>query len=102
MKCELATKSWFSREEEDTIQYQYKMESMSTRFLKKKGMDFGQTAAFHLDEVVSAHAKQGWEFYRVVSLAVEQPPGCLGQLFGQTTQSVPLHVVVFRREVSAR
>src|SRR4051812_29989596 len=38
----------------------------------------GSEAAAYLEGVVNTHASNGWEFYRIDSIGVRVPPGCLG------------------------
>jgi hypothetical protein len=63
------------------------------------GMPIGERAAGYLEGVVNNQAQQGWEFYRVDSIGVRVPPGCLAAFFGERGTTVEYYVVTFRRTV---
>lgn len=68
--------------------YTYKMVQMAPSLVVQAGQQQGQEAANHLEELVNQWAAAGWEFYRVDSMGIYTPPGCLGGLFGgQTTHT---------------
>jgi len=54
-------------------------------------------AAGYLQSIVNNYARQGWEFYRVDSIGVYNPPGCLLALLGQSGTYLQYYVVTFRR-----
>lgn len=49
--------------------------------------------------MVRTHAQDGWEYYRLDSFPLIQPPGCLGALLGAGSTVVPFSVAVFRKGV---
>ncbi len=54
--------------------------------------------AEQLEAVITEHATDGWEFYRIDQVQIEVKPGCLGGLLGQKAAYVLFDEVVFRRE----
>jgi len=73
--------------------YTYKMVQIAPSLVVKAGQQQGQEAAQHLETLVNQWATLGWEFYRVDTMGIYTPPGCLG---GQTTHT-QYYVVTFRR-----
>jgi len=57
----------------------------------------GNEAAAYLEKTVTDMTQQGWDFYRVDAIGVEQTPGCLGALLGQKAISSLYYVITFRR-----
>jgi hypothetical protein len=79
--------------------YVYKMVQIPPVIELGEGSSVGQEAASYLQRVVNAHAGQGWEFYRVDSIGVRVPPGCLGVFLGEreTVTTTEYYVITFRR-----
>lgn len=59
----------------------------------------GNEAALMLQNVVNGQASQGWEFFRVDTFGVYEPPGCFGALTGDKGTTRQYHVATFRRPV---
>jgi hypothetical protein len=56
-----------------------------------------QLAAKYLERVINKFAAEGWEFYRVDSIGIVVPPGCLGAFFGAQVKHQAFHVITFRQ-----
>lgn len=61
----------------------------------------GGEAAAYLESVVMENAKQGWEFWRVDTIGVAVPPGCIGALLGHSAAQQTFSVITFRREAQS-
>jgi hypothetical protein len=57
----------------------------------------GQEAASYLEGIVNQWSAAGWEFYRIDTMSIYTPPGCLGALFGGNTSMTNYYVVTFRQ-----
>lgn len=79
------------------MNYEYQMVQATTTV---KGVAAGQEAAQYLEDLVNQKAQQGWEFYRIDNIGVEEKPGCLGSLFGKKANYTEYYVVTFRRPTS--
>jgi hypothetical protein len=79
--------------------YTYKMIQIPPEIRIQAKNVKGQEAAIYLETIVAEQAKQGWEFYRVDAIGVEESPGCIGGLLGQKTSYYTYYVVSFRRTV---
>jgi hypothetical protein len=77
--------------------YVYKMLQIPPSIVVDAGVPIGRQAASYLEGVVSEQAKLGWDFYRVDTIGVRVPPGCLGAFLGEQTSSFQYYVVTFRR-----
>lgn len=73
--------------------YQYKMIQIAPSIIVQSHAENGQEAAQHLEQIVNQWSAAGWEFYRVDTMNIYTPGGCLG---GQATIT-NYHVVTFRR-----
>lgn len=78
-------------------QYEYYVQAIPPEIAGDASGDPGQRAAKYLSDVINKRAGMGWEFYRVESLAVRTPPGCLGQFLGQSEDVSEYNLVVFRK-----
>jgi hypothetical protein len=54
-------------------------------------------AADYLENVVNGMALEGWDFYRVDSIGVRVPPGCVAGLLGAKAVEEHYYVATFRR-----
>jgi hypothetical protein len=75
--------------------YTYKMVQVPPTIVIREQR--GSEAAAYLEGVVNHYAAEGWEFYRVDSIGVVIPAGCLGELLGQSAQRMEYYVVTMRR-----
>jgi len=73
--------------------YVYKMIQIAPSLIINAKQEQGQEAANHLEGVVNQWAAAGWEFYRIDTMNIFTPGGCLG---GQAT-TTQYYVVTFRR-----
>lgn len=78
-------------------QYRYRMVQMPPNIRISAGDSSQGRAAAYLEEVVTEYAEDGWEFYRVDSIGVIVPPGCLLVLLGVPATQKHYHVITFRR-----
>jgi hypothetical protein len=53
------------------------MVQLSPNITVEPGKAKGDEAAAYLESIVNAHAKQGWEFYRIDSIGATAKPGSL-------------------------
>lgn len=83
------------------MKYTYKMVQIPPNISVEARKHKGNEAAAYLQEVVNAHAEDGWEFQRIDSIGVQTTAGCLAALFGKKTEFSHYHVISFRRELSA-
>jgi hypothetical protein len=60
-----------------------------------KSSDTAEKASQHLQEVINAHVKQGWQFHSLGQIHLIVHPGCLAGLFGQTASTVVYDQVIF-------
>jgi hypothetical protein len=74
------------------------MEQMPPSLTWEKGDEF-TAAAEYLEERVARWAEKGWEFYRVDTIAIRIPPGCLLGLLGYPPIDRLYYVVTFRKDV---
>jgi len=80
--------------------YEYKMVQVP-RDLRIKLASAEGVAARYMQETVNAHARDGWEYYRVDNLTGTKKPGCLSAL-SKYHQPVVYHsvdVLCFRRAI---
>lgn len=77
--------------------YQYKMVQVAPNIQIFGKRCQGNEAAIYLEEVVSQHTTDGWEFYRVDTIGVKEKPGCLAALFGRKESTSTFYVISFRR-----
>lgn len=78
------------------MSYQYKMVQIPP-VIRVQNAQAGTEAAAYLEQVVSARAKEGWEFYRVDEVGVREDPGCLAGLLGAKSSYTTYYVVTFRK-----
>lgn len=55
-------------------------------------------AAVYLEGVINDMANEGWEFYRIDMMAVNEKAGCFAALSGKKDASYEVGVITFRRE----
>ena len=65
---------------------------------QSKGSISPSEVASQLENVISEHAVDGWEFYQLSDVNIEVQPGCLAGLFGAKTQYMRFDQVIFRTE----
>jgi hypothetical protein len=58
------------------------------------GKGQGDEAARYLEEITNREASDGWEFQRVDTMTVLEPPGCLG---GNQPKETAVYIMTFRR-----
>ena len=63
--------------------YEYKMVQVPPNIVVQAEEQQGQEAAHFLQALANKWAREGWEFYRVDTVGVVTPAGCLGALLGQ-------------------
>ena len=80
--------------------YQYKMVQVPPTVALASSKERGNEAAIYLARVVNQHSKVGWEFYRVDSIGVQVPPGCLAGLAGAKPTTAVHYVITFRKTES--
>jgi len=78
--------------------YEYKMVQIPPNIIVHADQEQGQEAAHFLQGLANRWAIEGWEFYRVDTVGVVTPAGCLGALVGQRDQLRSFYVVAFRRD----
>ncbi|MBP6018772.1 MAG: DUF4177 domain-containing protein [Burkholderiaceae bacterium] len=83
------------------MKYTYKMVQVPPNIEVEAKKHKGSEAAHYLQNVVNAHAEDGWEFHRIDQIGVDVKPGCFSGLLGQKTGFSTYHVISFRREVNA-
>ena len=79
--------------------YQYKMIQIPRNIRIKSKETYDKVAADYLENVVNEWAMQGWEFYRVDTIGIEEQPGCIAGLLGQKTSVTRYYVITFRKEI---
>ena len=79
--------------------YAYRMVQVPPKIVVRRDTGQGE-AATYMQTVVDQNATQGWEFYRVDQIGVQQSPGCLGLLLGQRQVTTVYYIVSFRRQLS--
>ncbi len=77
--------------------YEHKMVQIKPTIAVHGSAHSGDDAARYLQDVVDQHTADGWEFYRVDTLSVAVPPGCLAAFFGAAPAHDQYYVVTFRR-----
>jgi len=77
--------------------YVYKMAQIPPNITVDESAHHGGEAASYLERIVNQFARDGWEFYRVDSIGVVIPPGCLSALFGGSSQRDSYYVITFRK-----
>lgn len=75
--------------------YRYKMIQIAPALIVQAHQEQGQEAANHLEGIVNQWAAAGWEFYRVDTMNIYTPAGCLN--FGTQPVMTNYYVVTFRR-----
>lgn len=81
--------------------YEYKMAQLPQTFWFKQ--DTGKEVALYLEGLAKQYGAQGWEFYRIDSVGVAVPAGCLAKLLGAQVESVRhYNVVTFRRPIQSQ
>ncbi len=79
--------------------YQYKMVQVPPNIQIQAKNVKGNEAASYLESIVASTAKDGWEFYRVDAIGVQETPGCIAGLLGAKTVERVYYVVSFRKSV---
>lgn len=74
--------------------YEYKCVSGPKQLVVQSANDSSKAIASYAD-IINAEAVDGWEFYSLETMSVEQAPGCLS-----TSKEPPVlfNMLVFRRE----
>ena len=81
----------------EPMDYEYKMIQIPPTISVQASQHKGNEAAQYMEAIANSHAEQGWEFYRVDTLSVSIPPGCLAALFGDKGSQSQYYVMTFRR-----
>ena len=84
----------------EPMDYEYKMIQIPPTISVQASQHKGNEAAQYMEAIANSHAEQGWEFYRVDTLSVSIPPGCLAALFGDKGSQSQYYVMTFRRTTS--
>jgi hypothetical protein len=79
--------------------YEYGMIQIPPNIHLSTNRNDGQEAARYLQNIVNEWAAKGWEFFRVDTVGVYTPPGCLASLLGAQASYVQHYVVTFRRQI---
>ena len=79
------------------MDYEYKMIQIPPTISVQASQHKGNEAAQYMEAIANSHSEQGWEFYRVDTLSVSIPPGCLAALFGDKGSQSQYYVMTFRR-----
>ena len=77
--------------------YQYKMIQVPPNIIVKEKDQRGNEAAYYLQSLVNEQATEGWEYYRVDTVGVVTPVGCMAALFGAKETLREYYVVTFRK-----
>ena len=77
--------------------YEYKMIQVPPNIVVKEKGQKGNEAAHYLQTLVNEQVAEGWEFYRVDTVGVVTPAGCLASLFGAKETLKDYYVVTFRK-----
>lgn len=77
--------------------YEYRMVQSNQTVLQDKKEE--GAAAKWLEELSNEWAQKGWDFYRVDSMAVHTPGGCLAGAQGGETRTVM--IVTFRKPATS-
>ena len=59
--------------------------------------DKGTEIAAYLEKLIQEMAGKGWEFYRIDTVGVLVPPGCLAAFAGMRATMTYYNIVAFRR-----
>ena len=81
----------------EPVVFEYRMVQIPPTITVQASQHKGDEAAQYMESIANSHAEQGWEFYRVDTLSVAIPPGCLAALFGDKGSQSQYYVVTFRR-----
>ncbi|EFN9760301.1 DUF4177 domain-containing protein [Escherichia coli] len=76
--------------------YTYKMIQVPPNVSVKAKDNKSDVAAEYLQGVVNEQAAEGWEFQRVDTIGIEEPPGCFS---GGKEQVSQYYVITFRKKV---
>jgi len=79
------------------MKYEYKMIQIPPTIEVKEKEIKGNEAAVYLESLANKYAEQGWEFWRVDTIAVMTRAGCLAGLIGKKSALIEYFVVTFRR-----
>jgi len=80
------------------MSYEYKMIQIPPNIVVKQKEHSGNEAAYYLQSIANEEAAQGWEYYRVDTVGVVIPPGCLASLLGAKRTVTEYYVITFRRQ----
>ncbi|WP_306455849.1 DUF4177 domain-containing protein [Serratia fonticola] len=81
--------------EEGHTMYKYKMVQVPPTITIAAKDNRSGIAAEYLENVVNEWAYQGWEFYRIDVIGIEETSG----IFGKKTDYTHYYVISFRKEV---
>jgi hypothetical protein len=82
--------------------YTYRMLQLPPSILLHGPREKGNEAAAYMEGVVNKMAREGWDFYRVDSITVAVPVGCLATLLGHKPTISNYYVLTFRQLVQTR
>ena len=71
------------------MHYNYHMAQIPPNITVRSKKDIPTAAATYLKELAEHHARHGWEFYRVDSIGIYRPPGCLASLLESESLTKP-------------
>lgn len=99
--AEYSDRELVSRSRNRLSEYVYRMEQIP-RNIRTDGVEGGSEASDYLQIVVDRMTAKGWDFFRVDTVGVEIPPGCLFALFGAKPEYKQYFVVTYRMPNPAR
>ncbi len=84
--------------------WDYKVMALPRHFTVNGGQPRGpgvpeRVAAF-VEEKMKKEAREGWEFYRIDSVHVVEPPSWFGRLTGQNETTTAFNLLIFRRPLA--
>jgi len=77
--------------------YEYRVVQIPPTIQVENSYQMSQAAAIYLQKLIDENALNGWHFYRIDTMGVFNPPGCLASLFGNKGDYTNYYVVTFRR-----
>lgn len=78
--------------------YVYKMVQVPPRIKVIANKQKGNEAADYLEAIANQYANEGWEFYRIDSIGIDEMAGCFGSMTNSKVASKTYHVITFRKE----
>ena len=81
----------------EPMDYEYKMIQIPPTISVQASQHKGNEAAQYMEAIANSHSEQGWDFFRVDTLSVSIPAGCLAAMFGDKGSQSQYYVMTFRR-----